>query len=191
MSKILVRVFFVFSILLSCAYYAKAESTVEQLIEEYLKDNSCANTFDCMSPFYYKIADKGPDAVVPLLEALGNKETLYVQHRLDFIYLLGMIGDTNAYSALRAVFLKNTDYQDAHMWRLAISLGACLGEENIDDFVVLVVRDAADGALRALREMSGQDFGQNEEQWAAYLNTAGHLETFRANCRERSKPILG
>ena len=170
--------------------------TSEQLIELYLHDKSCDNKADCLSPFYFKIAGKEVEAVQPLLEALDNQDSLYVEHRLDFIYLLGMIGDAKAYSALRAIFFKNKDdenkwHQETDRWRLAISLGACLGEESIDDFVDLVVQDTTGGALRALREMSGQDFGQNKEQWVEYLKTTGHLEVFRATCRQRSVPILG
>ena len=196
MRKIWVTTSFALFLFLFFSSYAKAEGTAE-LIEKYLHDDkSCGGMVDCVSPFYYKIARNGAEAVQPLLEALNNQDSLYVGYRSAFFCLLGMIGDARAYSGLRAIFLENKKYEnkwyeEGEKWRLAISLGACLGEESIDDFVALVVRDATGGALRAIRGMSGQDFGENEEQWVEYLKTEGHLEVFRTECRKGSAPILG
>jgi len=196
MRKILATIFLAFFFFLFFFNRVKAEMASGQLIELYLHDKSCDNKYDCLSPFYFKIAGKGAEAVQPLLEALDNPGSLYIEHRLSFIYLLGMIGDVKAYSVLRAIFLNSKEDEDkwhpeANKWRLAISLGACLGEESIDDFVDLVIQDMTGGALRALRETSGRDFGQNKEQWVKYLKMTGQLEVFRAACRQRSVPILG
>jgi len=192
MKKILMAIFSSLFVALSFPGFANAEISAEQLIEMYLHDNGCAGKYDCQSPFFNKIAEKGPESVQPLLKALNNQDALYVRERLSFIYLLGEIGDVRAYTALRSIFVDNKqDEKQSGKWRVAISLGACLPGENIDDYITLAVQDQTGGALQALREMSGQDFGQNKEQWAEYLKRDGNLDLFRAACRQRSKPILG
>lgn len=196
MRKILLMIFLGFIFVLSFFNCARAETASGKLIELYLHDKSCDNVYDCESPFYYKIAAKGSESVSSLLEAIDNQDPLYVEHRWAFIYLLGMIGDSKAYPALRAISVENKNHenkerQKSTKWRLTISLGACLGDENIVDFVNLAVQDATDGALQALVEMSGQDFGRNKEQWVEYFKAADHLESFRAACRQRSAPIHG
>ncbi|MBF0121946.1 MAG: hypothetical protein HQL21_00890 [Candidatus Omnitrophica bacterium] len=174
----------------------KAEVDARQLIEQYILDNSCDQAKDCMSSYYLKIADLGAIAVEPLLEALDDEDPGYVAHRLDFVYLLSMIGDPRGYSVLRLYFLENKEdenegYQEGRKWRFAISLGACLAVEKIDDYMSLVFSDTTGGALKALKEISGQDFGQDQGQWTEYLKATGQLEAFREKCREHSKPILG
>jgi HEAT repeat protein len=192
MKKILITIFM--SLLMALSFFGSvnAQEPAEQLIEKYLHDNGCAGKYDCQSPFFNKIAEQGIASVQPLLNALNDRDLLYAQHRLDFIYLLGEIGDARAYTALRDILLGNQrDEDQSGKWRVAISLGACLDEENIDDYVALAVQDQTGGVLKALREMSGQDFGQNIEQWVEYLKRDGNLDLFRAQCRGRSKPILG
>ncbi len=160
------------------------------LIERYVHDKPDPMIMDSISPYYGQIVQMGVEAVEPLLAALKNDDPSYVEERLAFIYILGQIGDQRAYVALRDEFFHG-DGTEGFKWRGMISLGSCLTEDRIDDYIVLALEDTTGGGVRALREMSEQDFGADAQQWAAYLKIPGSLELFKKNCRQRSAPILG
>jgi len=159
------------------------------LVKKYIGDKWDGVTMDWISPYYFQIADMGADAVPALLDALASEDPAYVEERTSFVYLLGMIGNQDAYDALRAWFVSQS--KKTARWRAAISLGACLTVALVDDYVSLVVTDTTGGGLQALREMSGKDFGTEVSSWAGHLKNEWNLRKFRENCRKRSAPILG
>ena len=166
------------------------------LVKKYIGDKWDGVTMDWISPYYFQIADKGADAVPALLDALASEDPAYVEERTSFVYLLGMIGNPMAYPALRAVFLEDKrdekkSRQEVFKWRAAINLGACVTAKTVDDYVGLVLTDTTGGGLRALREMTGEDLGNDAVAWSRYLKDEGNLRKFRENCRKCSAPILG
>jgi HEAT repeat protein len=122
-----------------------------------------------------------------LIKALDHPSPAELEKQTAFIFMLGQIGDPRAYEALRDDFIR----QEGHRWRGTISLGACLTLDKVEDYVALALGDETGGALRALKETTGQDFGRDGKAWGDYLKVKGNLDSFRAKCRQYSVPILG
>lgn len=161
-----------------------AENLIKQFVAEPPPEGA-----DRISPLYGKIVACGSNAVPTLIQALGNASPEYQEKRIDFIFILGQIGDSRAYDPLLAEFVKEKRLTARR--RIAISLGASLSPKLATRFPEDILSNAPQDGPAILKELAEADLGSDSVKWREFLSNPNNLKAVIERCRTRSKPILG
>jgi len=174
-------------LLITCCFatFAAAQSSQDkELVDRYLKAGP-APCCDRPEPYSEEVASK-PYLALLLADALNNPTPAIQKKQTGIIWMLGRMGNPDVFQNLIDVYDKGR--LTGFRIRLMTSLGSCLTEATLDQYLDVVMNDQE--ILVWFEKTIGKSCGIDRVCWQAFLKSE-ELENFKDHCRQLSQPILG